>query len=89
MAPEKLQAAVKALYTHFFVDLKPIVEAKDYMPVLEKALGKELAKTIAAKAESVGDQTLKKNTNKALADGCFGLPWILGEGSPGVVPSGD
>ncbi|MCJ1443133.1 MAG: hypothetical protein MMC23_003630 [Stictis urceolatum] len=72
-----------ALYKHSFVDLKPITEPQDFMPVLEQVLGKELIEKVAAQAGTVGKETLGKNTDKAIADGAFGMPWYMATNAEG------
>ena len=43
MAPEKTADVIAALYHAFFVELKPISKADDFMPIVESVLGKETA----------------------------------------------
>jgi len=78
MAPEKLVDCIQALYRAFFVDLKSVSKAEDITPILERALGKELTEEVLAK--STTDEVKKgltTNTDEALANGAFGLPWFV------------
>ena len=78
IAPEKVEPAVKAMYTQFFVDLETVAETADFMPSFEKVVGKNIAAEVSKKAGSIGKDMLAKNTEQAIDDEAFGLPWILG-----------
>ena len=78
MAPEKLEETMAALYEHFFVFIKPIVNLDDFKPVLEVELGKELANIVTAQMGEKGKEILTQNTEQAIADGAFGLPYFVG-----------
>ena len=79
LSPAKLPAAVKALYKRTYVDRLPIDKKEDFRPVLEQVLGPKLAAEVAKQAEVKGSDLLGTNTQKAVDEGAFGLPWIIGE----------
>lgn len=70
-------AALDALFHRFWVDGDPdIGKPETFGPVLERALGKEVAEM--AVRESSGDPAKKRlaeNTERAFESGAFGLPW--------------
>ena len=78
-SPAKLREAVMALYTRFFVDQQSVTMVQDFMPVIERVIGKELAADVSARASTMGETFLTKNTEEAVANGAFGLPWTIGE----------
>ena len=71
--------AIAALYEHFFVSHKPIVKPDDFRPVLDSVLGKELAAKVAERSGDVGKKLLTENSEEAVSQGAFGLPWFVGE----------
>ena len=79
IAPERLVEAAAALYDRFFVDVEPISNEDDFMPVLEEQLGKELATRVASSIAVEGKDILTRNTDQAIVDGAFGLPYFVGE----------
>ena len=71
-------ATVAALYKHFFVSHKPIVKPDDFKSVLESVLGEGLAAKVAEKSGDVGKKVLSENSDQAIKEGAFGLPWFVG-----------
>ena len=77
--PDHLAAAMKAMYKHFFVELKPIVDPDDFMPVLNAVLGPEAAFTVLNQSAEEGARLLAEQTDEAIEAGAFGLPWVDGK----------
>ena len=78
-SPIKLREAVMALYNHFFVNEQAVTDLQDFLPVIERVIGHELAADVSARASTLGESLLTKNTDEAVDNGAFGLPWIIGE----------
>ncbi len=83
IAPEKVTTAAEALWTHFFVDRGNLAKPEDFMPTLTKAIGEKLANEVASKAPTEGKAVLAANTQAALADGAFGMPWMVATNAKG------
>jgi len=47
------------------------------LEVLKETLGETLTNKVMESMGKEGKEVLIKNTNKALADGSFGLPWFV------------
>jgi 2-hydroxychromene-2-carboxylate isomerase len=77
LAPEMLPVALDALYTAFWVEAKSEVgKAEGFAPILEGVLGKELTqKVVEGMNGKEAKGRLMSNTDLALNDGAFGLPW--------------
>jgi len=83
--PTKLLTAITEFYNTFWVQGKPIAERDVYEPALAKVLGSE------AEAKAVIEQTatpeikahLQRNTDRALEEGAFGLPWFMATNARG------
>lgn len=77
-APSSLPLAFDALYHCFWVEGNPdIGKPETFGPVLEKALGTEMAERVME--EGRGEEVKKKlveNTDRAFESGAFGLPWF-------------
>ncbi len=77
-SPSSLSLALDALYYCYWVEGNPdINNPNTFGPVLEKALGKELA--AKAMEDGSGDEAKKnliENTNRAFESGAFGIPWF-------------
>jgi len=84
LAPEKLADCIHALYCAYFIDLKNVSKVEDFSPALESVLGEDMTKEVLEK--STTDEVKKgmiENTEAALADGAFGLPWFVATNSRG------
>ncbi|ERF71667.1 hypothetical protein EPUS_00656 [Endocarpon pusillum Z07020] len=77
-SPSSLPTALDALYHCFWVEGTPdINNPSTFGPVLEKALGKELAvKVMEDGKEDNAKNKLKENTDRAFEGGAFGMPWF-------------
>lgn len=73
----KLHAALDALYEAFWVNANSEVgKADGFGPILEKAVGKELTgKVLEQMNGKEAKARLMSNTDLALNDGAFGIPW--------------
>ncbi|KAF2149788.1 putative 2-hydroxychromene-2-carboxylate isomerase [Myriangium duriaei CBS 260.36] len=80
----KLPSAFEELYKSFWVERKPVQEADVYEPALKRAVGDELAGKVLAEIGSAEvKQRLTENTEKAIKDGAFGLPWMVATNAEG------
>lgn len=77
--PNKLQAAVAALYTAYWVEGKRIDSAAVVSEALSLVLSPELVHEMMEGAGGYGKEALTENTKVAVETGCFGLPWFVGE----------
>lgn len=74
--PERLADTIAAVFHASFVEHKEVHKPENLIPILEKTFGEEQAKEILTKSTS--DEVKKlliANTDEALAEGSFGLPW--------------
>lgn len=82
--PEKLSAALDALYQAFWAEGKPIGEAQVVEKGLARVFGGEQAKEIVASvAKPEVKKLLNDNTQAALESGAFGLPWFVATDAQG------
>ncbi|KAF2239365.1 HCCA isomerase/glutathione S-transferase kappa [Viridothelium virens] len=83
--PARLGAAFEALYRAFFVEHRSIEKAEVYAAILKEVLGgeEEEVKKVMEGAAAEGKERLKRNTDKALGEGAFGLPWFVATNSEG------
>jgi 2-hydroxychromene-2-carboxylate isomerase len=58
---------------------RPIQEVEVIREVLESVAGAEVAEKTLAGVNGVGKEILAKNTQEALDQGCFGVPYFIGE----------
>ncbi|ODH34249.1 hypothetical protein ACO22_03142 [Paracoccidioides brasiliensis] len=74
----KLPSCFDALYRAFWVEgNSKINNPETYLPVLESAVGKEIAKDALAKSSTQAmKDRLIANSDKAVESGSFGLPWF-------------
>ncbi|TKX26241.1 DSBA-like thioredoxin domain-containing protein 1 [Elsinoe australis] len=83
-SPDKLGAAFAEVYKAYWVEGKPVEKPEVFGPALERAVGKELAKkAVDALGSAEAKSQLSKNTDKALADGAFGMPWYMATNAKG------
>lgn len=77
--PTQLPATFDALYRAFWVEHARIETAEVYGPVLEGVLGSaEAARVVQSSAGTEGKERLLRNTEMAIGEGAFGLPWFVG-----------
>ncbi|MCJ1366304.1 hypothetical protein MMC16_005432 [Acarospora aff. strigata] len=84
VAPEKLSDTLSALYHAFWVERKAVQKPEELKPILEKTLGDNLAREILGKSTSdEAKKLLSANTDNALEEGAFGLPWFVATNADG------
>ncbi|WEW59295.1 hypothetical protein PRK78_004764 [Emydomyces testavorans] len=88
-SPNKLAPCLDALYRSLWVEGNSEVgKPEGFVPVLSEVLGKEAAEEMNRKSTT---EEVKKmlfaNTDRAVASGAFGLPWIECTNSKGDVES--
>ncbi len=82
--PEKLSDCFAALYQAFWVEGKTIGKPEVFGPVLNAVLGETDTKTILEKVGSPeAKKRLSENSDLAMAEGAFGLPWFVATNSKG------
>lgn len=85
--PEKLPSAFEALYRALWVEGKTINQPDVISSALQShgAFGKSEVESVMGK---IGDAQIKKmlstNSEQAMADGAFGLPWFVAENAQGA-----
>ena len=79
----KLIKALDALFHAFWVEHKKTYEKEVLIAVLNEVLGKEEAGKVMGMVPKEGKEVLNKNTDKALADGAFGLPYFVATNGEG------
>ncbi|KAI1921152.1 hypothetical protein LOZ65_003820 [Ophidiomyces ophidiicola] len=85
--PNKLAPCLDALYHSLWVESNSEVgKPEGFVPVLSRVLGNETAEKMALKSttEEVKNMLLA-NTERAVASGAFGLPWVECTNSKGEV----
>lgn len=75
--------ALEALFREMWVKHAEVARPDVFTPVLQRVLGEELARQVLAEAATTGKTLLKENTDRAFADGAFGLPWMVCTNSAG------
>jgi len=80
---EPLTKALDSLYQAYWVDSRPIQDKEVLAEVLSEALGQDEAQKVMAAVPKEGKELLMKNTDLALADGAFGLPWFTATNEEG------
>lgn len=82
--PEKMQETLAAFYHASFAEHQDVVDKDIMYSLLEQVLGQDRAETMLAK--SISDEvkkTLAANTDRAMAEGSFGLPWYVATNATG------
>ncbi|PMD65251.1 HCCA isomerase/glutathione S-transferase kappa [Hyaloscypha bicolor E] len=79
----KLMKALDALYPAYWVEHKKTNEREVLAEILGKVLGEEDAGKAMKMAGKEGKELLGENTDRALADGAFGLPWFVATNGEG------
>jgi len=76
--PEKLSECFAAFYHAFFVELQTIGKPEVFGECLKKVLGEgDAEKVLEATGGSEAKKLLTENTELALEEGAFGLPWFV------------
>jgi len=78
-----LTKCLDALYEAFWVHHMKTNEKDMLAQILSDVLGKHEAEKVLEMAGKEGKAILSKNTDLALADGAFGLPWFVATNSKG------
>lgn len=79
--PERIEAAVLALYSAYFVDGRDISSPQTTASVLA-GLGHDAAGVLAAVGEPALKERLRSETQTAIERGVFGSPYIFVDGEP-------
>ncbi|GAM89215.1 hypothetical protein ANO11243_072520 [Dothideomycetidae sp. 11243] len=84
-APENLAPAFQHLYQTFWVERNPVQDPQVFGAAIGKAMGDEGAtkKILDAISSPEVKQRLSKNTEQALQDGAFGLPYFVATNAKG------
>lgn len=85
--PGKLPEAIDALYKAFWVDGKtPIAKPDVITEALTPVFGKEgVQEIMKGSTGDVAKAKLKDNTDKAIKNGAFGLPWFVATNEKGAT----
>jgi 2-hydroxychromene-2-carboxylate isomerase len=76
--PDKLSDCFGALYQAFWVESQTIGKPEVFGPVLAKVLGEQGAKEIVEASKGPDAKgRLSKNSDWAMEEGAFGLPWFV------------
>jgi len=84
---KKLCKLFDALFHAYWVEQQPTHKPEVLTRVLTDALGVQDTRKVIDIAGKEGKQILAKNTDQALADGAFGLPWFKCTNSEGKTES--
>ncbi|KAF4553906.1 Hypothetical protein D9617_5g067810 [Elsinoe fawcettii] len=77
-SPDKLPRAIGELYKAYWVDGKQIDKPEVFGVALGKALGEaEAKKVVDAVSSPEAKKQLISNTDQAVAEGAFGMPWMM------------
>ena len=84
--PDKLTDCFAALYQAFWVEGKTIGKPEVFGPVLTQVLGEKDGKAILEKVGSAeAKKRLSENSDLAMEEGAFGLPWFVATNSRGEL----
>lgn len=88
MYPEKLNECFSALYEAFWIERKTIGKPEVFGPVLQKVLGEEATKKVLENLGSAETKKLlKDNSDLAMSEGAFGMPWFVATNAKGEKES--
>lgn len=73
---ELLAQCLDALHSAMWEDHIDISKPDNFTPILEKVLGKEKAAKAIAMGPKEGKDLVLKNSQAAVDEGAFGLPWF-------------
>ncbi|KAK1065122.1 hypothetical protein LTR74_008234 [Friedmanniomyces endolithicus] len=83
--PDKLSDCFGAMYQAFWVDRKSISKPEVWTAALNEVLGESEGKKIVEMSSGAeAKKILKENTDLALAEGAFGLPWFVATNAGGA-----
>ncbi|KAI9818110.1 MAG: hypothetical protein M1827_000735 [Pycnora praestabilis] len=86
--PERLIETTAALYKELWVERKVIHKPDALLSILQRVLGEAEGKATMEKSTSdEAKKLLTANTEKALQQGCFGLPWFIATNAEGKEES--
>lgn len=74
---DSLTTALDALYHAYWVDHKATHTPEILSSVLTSSIGPEITEKVKAMMGKEGKEILARNTDQALEDGAFGLPWFV------------
>jgi 2-hydroxychromene-2-carboxylate isomerase len=80
-APQRIEAAVLALYRGYFVDGRDIASPETTADVLA-GLDQDRTKVLAAVGEPALKERLRNETETAIQRGVFGSPYVFVDGEP-------
>ncbi|PMD35469.1 HCCA isomerase/glutathione S-transferase kappa [Hyaloscypha variabilis F] len=80
---EKLTKVLDVLYHEYWCEHKKTNEKEVLAELLTRVLGEGDSRKVMEMAGKEGKELLGKNTDKALADGAFGLPWFVATNGDG------
>ncbi|TKA72117.1 hypothetical protein B0A55_06525 [Friedmanniomyces simplex] len=82
--PAHLTACFATLYTTFWVHRNPISQPQTWTAALTSVLGETSTREIVRLAgEAEAKELLKANTDLAVREGAFGLPWFVATDAEG------
>lgn len=82
--PDKLMAAFTEIYNGIWLDLKPIGKPEVYSEYLARVFSQaEVEQIVEASATPAVKEQLVKNTDYAVEEGCFGLPYYIATNAQG------
>ncbi|KAB5585375.1 thioredoxin-like protein [Coniochaeta sp. 2T2.1] len=73
---ERLVKTLDVLFHQYWVKNTPIHEPETLRRVLAEVLGTHEAEKVLTDAATLGKKILADNTDRAFAEGAFGLPWM-------------
>ena len=77
--PDKVPRALAAVWDSYWVKRTPTHTPDALFNILKQTLGGQIAaETMEQSKSDAIKQRLTANTNKAIEEGCFGVPWFNG-----------
>lgn len=67
------------LYRLLWVERVAVNSVEMFGPVLKRILGEETGSEVLEAAGSRGKEALVRNTDAAVRNGAFGMPWFVGK----------
>lgn len=77
--PGKLPEVVDELYRLLWVERVAVNSVEVFGPVLKRILGEKTGSEVLETAGSRGKEALARNTDAAVRNGAFGMPWFVGQ----------
>ncbi|OAA55969.1 Thioredoxin-like fold protein [Niveomyces insectorum RCEF 264] len=84
---KKFLGVLDALFRQLWVEHQPVHEPATVKETLGSVLGREEADKVMGQIGTAGKRILAENTDKAFADGAFGLPWMVCTNATGQTES--